>query len=82
MAPAAHQQLIQDHILQEHDNNPSTGSAADLMSSYGLGGQAPGPGAPGAPPGMNTPFQTQPGGSAPPQAQTADLQPTNFANPE
>lgn len=81
-ASPMHQQLVQDHIFQEHDNNPATGKIGDLLGAYGLGGQAPAPGSPGAPPGMNTPFQTQPGGSAPPQAQTADLQPTNFANPE
>lgn len=81
-ASPTHQQLIQDHIMQEHDNNPATGKMGDLLGAYGLGGQAPAPGQPGAPPGMNTPFATQPGGSAPPQAQTADLQPTNFAVPE
>lgn len=82
-APRAHQQLIQDHILQEHDNNPATGSSADLLGAYGLGGQTPQAGTPGSPvPGANTPFQTAPGGSAPPQAQTADLQPTNFAQTE
>lgn len=82
-APRAHQQLIQDHILQEHDNNPATGNSADLLGAYGLGGQTPQAGTPGSPvPGANTPFQTAPGGSAPPQAQTADLQPTNFAAPE
>lgn len=80
-ASPAHQQLIQDHIFQEHDKNPATGQIGDLLGAYGLGGQTPAPGAAGAPPGMNTPFQTAPGGSAPPQAQTADLQPTNFSNP-
>lgn len=62
------QQLIMDHILQEHDNNPATGASADLTAAYGLN-PAPGQsGVPASPP--------------PPQAQVADLQPTNFANPE
>lgn len=30
------QQIIMDHILQEHDNNPATGASADLMGAYGL----------------------------------------------
>lgn len=79
--PVPNQQLIMDHILQEHDNNPATGAAADLLGSYGLTG-GPLAGEPGSPvPGSNTPFATQPGGSAPPQAQSADLQPTNFSEP-
>jgi hypothetical protein len=82
-APHDIQQLVMDHILQEHDSNPATGSAADLMGQYGLGGDQLGAGGGGAPPGMNTPFSSGGGGgSAPPQAQTADLQPTNYANPE
>lgn len=77
--PAENQQLIADHIMQEHDNNPAVGPAADLVKAYGLTDN-PVAGQPGSPvPGSNTPFQTQPGGSAPPQAQTADLQPTNFS---
>lgn len=76
--PGEYQQLIMDHILQEHDNNPATGQAGALMGAYGL--EAGAGGAP--PPGMNTPFATAPGGSAPPQAQTADLQPTNFSGGE
>lgn len=82
--PAQKQQLIMDHIMQEHDANPATGSSADLMGQYGL---APNPNelpGPGTPPGMNTPF-AQPGVQAnttQPQAQVADLQPTNFAAPE
>lgn len=76
--PHEQQQIIMDHILGEHDANPATGSSAEMLGAYGLGGGPPA----GGPPGMNTPFATQPGGSAPPQAQTADLQPTNFAAPE
>jgi hypothetical protein len=79
-APPEFQQLVQTHIFEEHDANPATGKIAQLLGSYGLGGD--GGAAAAAIPSMNTPFQTQPGGSAPPQAQTADLQPTNFANPE
>lgn len=51
-SPHELQQIIMDHILQEHDANPATGQSADLMGAYGLGGppEAPGPGAPGGPP--------------------------------
>lgn len=78
--PPETQAIIMDHILQEHDANPATGAAADLMGQYGLN---PNPGL--VPPGM-------PGAALPPpqlgaetsepQAQVADLQATNFANPE
>jgi hypothetical protein len=77
--PDANKQIIMDHILQEHDNNPATGASADLLGAYGLGGD---PNAGAAIPGMNTPFATGAGNVATPQAQVADLQPTNFANPE
>lgn len=83
-APNEIQQLVTAHIMEEHDANPATGSAADLMGQYGLIDK---PGA--GPPGMNTPFGGSglppPNPSADlgvPQAQTADLQPTNFASPE
>lgn len=64
--PESAKQMIGAHILEEHDNNPQTGSAADAMAQAGQGaaagagappgspgaGQAPvGPGAPGAPAG-------------------------------
>lgn len=72
------QQIIMDHIMQEHDNNPATGSSAELMGAYGLGAQ------PGATPGAAG--QAAPLGLSPqttqPQSQVADIQPTNFANPE
>src|SRR5690606_32656339 len=38
--PEVNQQLIMDHILGEHDANPATGAAADM-----IGGQAAPPGA-------------------------------------
>lgn len=77
--PHPNQQLIMDHILQEHDANPATGSAADLMSAHGLT-----PGQPQIPsPGMSTPFALGAGQNAgQPQAQVADLQPTNYAQPQ
>jgi hypothetical protein len=80
LAPAI-QQIIMDHILQEHDNNPATGSAASLMGAYGLGAdqsgaQQPGQVAPAAPLNVGA------GQTGQPQAQVADIQPTNFANPE
>jgi hypothetical protein len=79
------QQIIMDHIMQEHDSNPATGSSAELMGQYGLGGQpgAP-PGGGGMPPGAGAPMPP-PGiqaDTSQPQAQMADLQPTNFAAPE
>lgn len=73
------QQLIADHILQEHENNAATGPVGELMGQYGLNGP-PDQGVPV--PGMGTPFATGAGNTSQPQAQTADLQPTNFANPE
>lgn len=76
------QQIIMDHIMQEHDNNPATGSSADLMGQYGLGGDQLGGGG-GAPmPGGMPPLAVGAGTTTQPQAQVADMQPTNFANPE
>jgi len=87
MLPEVQRQIIMDHIMQEHDNNPATGSAADLMGAYGLGADQLGGGAAGEMaagiPGMGSPFD---GGmsanTSQPQPQVADLQATNFANPE
>lgn len=71
-------QLFSDHIMQEHDANPATGNAADLMGEAGLT-----PGEPQVPSaGMAAPFAVGAGQTSQPQAQVADLQPTNFANPE
>lgn len=79
-APHQIQQIIMDHILQEHDANPATGSSADLLSAYGL---APQPGAAGVPPsGAPVPPPGIQAQTAQPQAQVADLQPTNFSQPE
>lgn len=74
--PPEIQQIIMDHILQEHDNNPATGSSADALGAFGLGGQ------PGAAPGAPNALSVGAGQTTQPQAQVADLQPTNFANPE
>lgn len=87
--PVEIQQIIMDHIMQEHDNNPATGPSAELMSQYGLtpdqlGGGAMGQVAGGIP-GMATPFEmggVGAGDTTEPQPQVADLQPTNFANEE
>ena len=76
--PPPMQQLIMDHILQEHDNNPATGSAADLMGQYGL--QSGSPGAMSAPSGAMPPPMLN-ANTTQPQAQVADLQATNFSNP-
>ena len=75
-------QIIMDHILQEHDKNPATGAAADLMGQYGL---SPSPG--GMPAGLAAGGMPMPppilnAETSQPQSQVADLQATNFANPE
>lgn len=71
------QQIIGDHILGEHDNNPNTGSAADALSAGGL---------PGGSAGATTAGQAAPlalsAQTTQPQNQVADIQPTNFAVPE
>lgn len=72
------QALFEMHILGEHDNNPSTGPAAELL---GAAGQAVGaPGAPGQ--GQIAPLNPGAPQTSQPQNQVADLQPTNFAAPE
>lgn len=80
--PPASQQIIMDHIMQEHDNNPATGKAAELMGAYGLTPQPGGENAPlsgGA--GEVQPLSLS-GQTTEPQPQVADISPTNFANPE
>jgi hypothetical protein len=77
-SPPQIQQIIMDHILQEHDNNPATGSAASLMGDYGLGAGQSG----AQQPGQIAPLNVGAGQTTQPQAQVADIQPTNFANPE
>lgn len=76
--------IFMQHILEEHDNNPNTGSAASMLGKPGEQGAAPGApegpqlpqaGGPGAGPAQ--PVGVQANTSAP-QAQVADLQPTNF----
>lgn len=80
--PPEYQQLITDHIYKEHDNNPLTGNIGEMASAYGLG-ENPQAGQPGSPvPGSGTPFATGAGNTSQPQAQVADLQPTNFTAPE
>lgn len=84
--PPQNQQLIMEHIMQEHDNNPTTGSSADLMSQYGLGQPAPGelpsPGVPQLGAGAPVPPPGLQANTSQPQAQVADLQPTNYSQPE
>lgn len=70
--PEAIQQIFENHVLEEHDNNPLTGSSADL-----LGGAAPGGAAPGAETTIN-PLGLAADTNAAPQVQTADLQPANL----
>jgi hypothetical protein len=82
-APHEIQQLVMDHIMQEHDANPATGASADLMAAHGLGQPgAPPSGPPGAPGGAGAPGAAAPLGLSPqttqPQPQVADIQPTNF----
>lgn len=79
--PGSSKQIIMDHIMQEHDANPATGSSAELLGQHGL---APNPAelpSPGVPPVAGGPPSVQ-ANTSQPQAQVADLQPTNFANPE
>ena len=84
--PPEIQALFELHILGEHDNNPATGAAGDLLGP--LAGAAPGaaPGVPGASsgPGQGQIAPLNPGSpqTGAPQSQVADLQPTNFAVPE
>jgi hypothetical protein len=80
--PEVAQQLIQNHILEEHDNNPLTGSSADLMGAFGL--DSAGPDETAALPGLPGPQNTVEGAPAPNiqpqiagQMQAADLQPAN-----
>ncbi len=80
LLPQEIQGIIMDHVLQEHDNNPATGAAAELLGAYGLGGESAmaGGGAPMTP----EPLSVGAGEVDAPQNQVADLQATNFANPE
>jgi hypothetical protein len=71
--PESTQQIIINHILEEHDNNPMTGASADLMQGFGLtdpaqaGPQAMVEGAPA--PGLAP--------QIPGQGQMMDIQPAN-----
>ena len=77
--------LFMQHIMEEHDNNPATTSAASM-----LGGGNPEQAPPQMPPelagnaGGPQAGQAQPVGiqsqTSAPQAQVADLQPTDFSN--
>lgn len=80
--------IIMDHILQEHDANPNTTSAASLLGGSPPGNSPGGPLPPGAPPGAaGGPGAGQaaplnpgaPQAPAQPQAQVADLQAANFS---
>lgn len=68
------QQIFINHIMEEHDNNPLTGSSADAMGAFGLGGQQ-------APTGPQNTVQGAPAPSIQPQvpgqAQMADITPAN-----
>jgi len=74
------QGLFMQHIMEEHDSNPNTTSAASMM---GGGGQPGAGGPPGMLPGPDGVPMPPPGlqaNTSQPQAQVADLQPTNFGN--
>ncbi len=77
--------IFMDHIMEEHDKNPATSSAASM-----LGGAPQGEGEPEMPPelmaqaggpgaGQAAPLGLSPATSVK-QAQVADLQPTDFSN--
>lgn len=77
------QAIIMEHVMGEHENNPNTGSAADLMAQFGLGEAAPGEGEAPIPP---NPVGVNPMGLAADtqnkQIQVADAgPPTNFTAP-
>lgn len=70
--PEPTKQIFLNHILQEHDNNPLTGSSADLLGGYGIGGDGASP-----PPGGASVSATVEGAPAPqlaaaPQQQMVD----------
>ena len=67
------QAIISDHIMGEHDKNPATGSAAEALQPFGLGG---------TPTGIPAPSTGFSPNTTEPQPQTADLQATNYAVPE
>lgn len=80
--PEETQQLIQNHVLEEHDNNPNTGQSADLLKGFGMdpaqtGGQTP----PTLLPGPQNSVEGQPAPNIQPQVagqlQSVDLQPAN-----
>lgn len=76
--PEAVQQVIQAHILEEHDANPATGSSADAMSQAAQGvdtSQLAAPAAPGNP-FQPSPETLQPEGTNR-QLQTADISPAS-----
>lgn len=81
--PEETQQVIINHIMEEHDNNPLTGSSADLMGAFGLGGsggpQSAGtvPGVPGAPTTVDGAPAPALAPAAPAGVQVADIQPAN-----
>lgn len=78
--PPITQQIFTNHIMEEHDNNPKTGSAADMMGAFGLN---PDPNAvgPNGLPGAQNMVQGAPAPNIQPQIsgqmQSADLQPAN-----
>lgn len=77
--PEAVQAIITDHILGEHDANPSTGSAMEAMKQA-----APAPGAlpPGGPVEQATEPSLQTAEGPGNQLQSADIQPTNMGPQE
>lgn len=77
------QQIFLNHIMEEHDANPLTGSSADAMAAAGLGNeQPPNPladlaerlGTPGAPAGLPGPQNSTEGAPSP------SIQPTAVPN--
>lgn len=57
------QQIFADHIMGEHDANPSTGTAGQVMSANGLGGNG---NAPPGNPAMQAPGAQSPAGASKP----------------
>jgi hypothetical protein len=76
--PETTQEIFANHILEEHDNNPLTGSSAEMLQGFGLEPEIPGEG----PAGAQSMVQGAPAPSIQPQIpgqiQPVDMGPANM----